>query len=130
VHASSAVIEMSPDEVDAAIRRFEEVLLPRYREISGYKGFTLLLDRENGKGLGVFFWESKEGVFAADDLGVEARQALGGSAHSREVWEVAIDEQNQRHSGASGDGGGGGGGGGPRVCTARAGNIDPRADDA
>ena len=97
MHARSAVIEMSPDKIDAAISQFEDDLLPRYREISGYKGFTLLVNRESGKAFGVSFWESEEGVSASDELGAEARKAMadtgGGSAQSREVWEVALDDQ-------------------------------------
>lgn len=98
MHARSAVIEMTPDKIDAAISQFEDELLPRYREISGYKGFTMLVNRESGKVFGVSFWEGKDGVQASDDLGAEARKGLadtgGGSAQPREVWEVAIDDQS------------------------------------
>lgn len=97
MHARSAVVEMSADKVDAAIRQFEDELLPRYREISGYKGFTLLVDREGGKALGVSFWESADGIEASDALGTQARSQLaetgGGSAQPREVWEVVVDDQ-------------------------------------
>ncbi len=49
MNARSVVFEMSPDKVDDAVRQFEDRVIPRFREISGYKGFTLLVNRENGK---------------------------------------------------------------------------------
>lgn len=97
MHARSVVFEMSPDKVNDAVSQFEEGVIPRFRAISGYKGFTLLVNRESGKVLGVSFWESEEGVNASGELGAEARQTLadtaGASAQSPEVWEVAVDDQ-------------------------------------
>ncbi|MFZ0040459.1 MAG: hypothetical protein WAK93_04070 [Solirubrobacteraceae bacterium] len=97
MHARSAVVELSPDKIDDAIRQFEADVLPRYREISGYKGFTMLVNRESGKAFGVSFWESPDGIKESDELGVKARDDLaatgGGSAQPREVWEVVLDDQ-------------------------------------
>ncbi len=97
MHARSAVIEMSPDKLDDAIKQFEQDALPRYREVSGYKGFTMLVNRDSGKAFGVSFWESEDGIAASDELGEQARADLAdtgdGSAQTREVWEVVLDEQ-------------------------------------
>jgi len=97
MNTRSVVFEMSPDKVDDAVGEFEDGVIPRFREISGYKGFTLLVNRENGKTLGISFWESEDGVNASGDLGAEARRALtataGASAQSPQVWEVAVDDQ-------------------------------------
>jgi len=60
MNARSVVFEMSPDKVDDAVSQFEDGVIPRFREISGYKGFTLLVNRENGKTLGISFWESED----------------------------------------------------------------------
>ncbi len=96
MHARSAVIEMSPDKIDAAIKQFQDEMLPRYREISGYKGFKLFVDREGGKALGVSLWETADGIAASDEVGAQARKGLaetgGGTAQPREVWEVVVDE--------------------------------------
>jgi len=100
MHVRSVMFEMSPDKVNDAVSQFEEGVIPRFRAISGYKGykgFTLLVNRESGKVFGVSFWESEEGVNASGELGAEARQTLadtaGASAQSPEVWEVAVDDQ-------------------------------------
>ncbi len=55
MHARSVVFEMSPDKIDDAVSQFEDGVIPRFREISGYKGFTLLVNRESGKAFGVSF---------------------------------------------------------------------------
>ncbi|MGI8902486.1 MAG: hypothetical protein ACR2IP_02240 [Solirubrobacteraceae bacterium] len=97
MNACSVVFEMSPDKVDDAVSEFEDRVISRFREIAGYEGFALLVNRENGKTFGVSFWESEDGVNASGDLGAEARQALadtaGASAQSPEVWEVAVDDR-------------------------------------
>jgi len=96
MNARSVVFEMSPDKVDDAVSEFEDRVIPRFREISGYQGFTLLVNPESGKTFGVSFWESEDGVNASGDLGAEARQALttaGASAQSPEVWEVAVEDR-------------------------------------
>jgi len=97
MHTRSVVFEMSSNRVDDAVSQFVDGVIPRFREISGYKGLTLLVNRENGKAFGASFWETEEGVNASGDLGAEARQALadaaGASAQKPEVWEVAIDDR-------------------------------------
>jgi heme-degrading monooxygenase HmoA len=97
MHARSGSFEVAPERLDDAIARFEQELIPRYREQSGYKGFSLLVDRESGKVHGLSFWDSEADLQATDDLGEEAREAFrewsgaeGGIV--RKVWEVPIDD--------------------------------------
>jgi hypothetical protein len=97
MHARSGAFQLSTDKLDEAIESFESDLLPRYREASGYKGFTLMADRESGKVLGISFWESEEDRKASDELGQEAREAVqeagdGQSDVVRENWEVVLDD--------------------------------------
>jgi heme-degrading monooxygenase HmoA len=97
MHARTGVIEVSADRMDDALQAFQSEQLPRYREQSGYKGFTMLADRDNGKILGISFWESADDVSASDELGQEARENIKerGGAQSdavREQWEVVIDD--------------------------------------
>jgi heme-degrading monooxygenase HmoA len=97
MHARSGVIEVSADRIDDALEAFKSEQLPRYRDQSGYKGFTMLADRDNGKILGVSFWESADDLRASDELGQEARENIrergGAQAEAvREEWEVVIDD--------------------------------------
>ena len=97
MHARSAVIEMSPDKVDDAVRFWKDEQIPKYREQQGYKGFTLLVNRDSGKALGVSFWESEDALRASDELGQQARAGLAetssGTEQPRENWEVVVDDQ-------------------------------------
>jgi heme-degrading monooxygenase HmoA len=97
MHARSAVIEMSPDKIDDAVNFWKDEQLPKYREQDGYKGFTLLVNRDSGKAFGVSFWETEDALEASDELGKQARAGLAktseGSEQARENWEVALDDQ-------------------------------------
>ena len=97
MHARSGSFQAPPEKLDAAIARFEEELIPRYREQSGYKGFSMLVDRESGDVQGLSFWDSEADLKAADALGDEARRAflefvdVEGAIVPR-IWEVPIDD--------------------------------------
>jgi heme-degrading monooxygenase HmoA len=96
MHARSAVVEVDVDKIDDAVRFWNEEQLPNYRNQPGYKGFTLLVDRESGKLFGVSFWENEEAVRSSDELAQRARSGLAeagqGTEQTRENWEVAIDD--------------------------------------
>ncbi len=97
MHARSAVIEVSSDKIDDAVKFWKDEQLPKYRDQAGYKGFTLLVSRDSGRLFGVSFWESEDAVRASDELGRQARaglaQAGDGTEQPRETWEVAVDDQ-------------------------------------
>lgn len=97
MHARTGTIELSPDRIDDAVAALENEQLPRYRETSGYKGFTVLANRSTGKVIGVSFWESEDDLRASEQLGSEARQTAkdaGGGQDDpvREDWEVLLDD--------------------------------------
>ena len=97
MHARSGAFRLSADKVDDALSSFESEQLPRYKEQDGYKGFTLLADKENGRLLGISFWESEDALHGSDELGQEARDQIKevGEAEAdpeRMDWEVVIDD--------------------------------------
>jgi heme-degrading monooxygenase HmoA len=96
MHARSGQLQVSPDRIDDAVQAIKD-RIPQYREQNGYKGFTVLVNRETGNVFGVSFWESEADRDASDDLGRQAREQAaerGGSqsAPVREAWEVAFDD--------------------------------------
>lgn len=97
MHARSAVVEADVEKIDDAVKFWNEEQLPKYREQSGYKGFTLLVNRETGKMLGVSFWDGEDAVRGSDEMAERARSGLAeaaqGTEQARENWEVAIDDQ-------------------------------------
>jgi heme-degrading monooxygenase HmoA len=97
VHARSGALQLSTDRIDDALEAFRTEHLPRYRQQSGYKGFTLMVNRRTGQMLGVSFWESESDLHGTDELGNEARQDLqarggGEGAIERADWEVVVDD--------------------------------------
>jgi heme-degrading monooxygenase HmoA len=97
MHARSGAFNLSPDKVDDAISAFENEKLPQYKEQDGYKGFTLLADRESGRVLGISFWENEDALRGSDELGEQARAELqergeGETDPQRADWEVVLDD--------------------------------------
>ena len=88
-------ISFSPDQVDDVTAHVRENVVPKYEGTDGFKGFTLLLDRSGGEGIGISFWETEDAMRATEDLAAEARQgaaeAGSGSDQGPQHFEVAID---------------------------------------
>jgi heme-degrading monooxygenase HmoA len=74
MHARMGRITFSPDKADDVTSHVQENVVPRYDDADGFKGFTLLLDRSAGQGVGISFWESEDAMRASDDIGDQARQ--------------------------------------------------------
>jgi heme-degrading monooxygenase HmoA len=96
MHARVTTLQMDPSRIDQAVAELEEEELPRWREIAGFKGFTLLVDRPSGKVIGTSYWESAEKMRASDEAirpGRERAARTGGAAGPPQVelYEVAID---------------------------------------
>ena len=96
MHARVTTIEMDPSRLDQAISELEENELPSWREIDGFRGFTLLADRASGKVIGTSYWDSEEQMNASEDqVGASRQRAAetGGAASGPQVerLEVALD---------------------------------------
>ncbi|MEK6278130.1 MAG: hypothetical protein AABM29_08965 [Actinomycetota bacterium] len=98
MHARSGSFELSTDKLQEAVDAFKDNDLPKYKDQGGYKGFILLVNRQNGKMHGVSFWENESDIQASDELGSTARQRIqdlagGEAAIEREDWEVVVDDE-------------------------------------
>ncbi len=96
MHARVTTIQMDPSRVDDAVQRLRDDDVPQFEQIDGFKGFTLLVDREGGKGVGISFWESAEAMEASEDQVKASRERAaeeGGASEPPQVdlYEVAID---------------------------------------
>ena len=94
--ARTGTLEIAPERIDDAVSAIRDQL-PAYREQGGYKGFTVLADRQRGKVIGISFWESQQDLEASDELGAQARAAAveSGQAQTdavREQFEVVLDD--------------------------------------
>jgi heme-degrading monooxygenase HmoA len=95
MNARTGRISFDPGKADEVERHVRENVVPQYEEKDGFKGFTLMLDRSNGVGIGISFWETEDAMQATDDLGDQARQGAAeageGSDKGPEHFEVVID---------------------------------------
>jgi heme-degrading monooxygenase HmoA len=96
VHARLTTIEMDPARVDEAVAQVEEEDLPTWKDIDGFKGFTLLVDRSSGKVIGTSYWATQEQMQASEDAVADSRQRAadtGGASEAPQVerFEVALD---------------------------------------
>lgn len=96
MHARVTTIEMDPSRIDEAISEIEGTELPSWRDIEGFRGFTLLADRASGKVIGTSYWESETQMDASEDQlkGSRQRAAETGGASSApqvERFAVALD---------------------------------------
>jgi heme-degrading monooxygenase HmoA len=95
MHARAGKVSFSSDKADEVTRHVKENVVPRLQEQDGFKGFTLLLDKSNGEGVGLSFWESEEAMRATEDISKEARSGAAGAGGGEDrgfvSYEVAID---------------------------------------
>ena len=95
MNARMGRVSFSPDRADEVVRHVRENVVPKYEGAEGFKGFTLMLDRARGEGVGISFWDSEDAMNASDAIGDQARrgsaEAGSGSDEGMEHFEVAID---------------------------------------
>jgi heme-degrading monooxygenase HmoA len=95
MHARIGRVSFSPEKADDLVKRLREETVPKLEQAEGFKGFTVLLDRSNGVGLGITFWENEQAMRATEGLSDEARQgaadAGSGQDEGANHYEVAID---------------------------------------
>jgi heme-degrading monooxygenase HmoA len=95
MHARAGRVSFSADKADELVSHVRETIVPKYESSEGFKGFTLLLDRSGGQGIGISFWESEESMQATDSLGDQARQGAAEAGSGRdqgvEHFQVALD---------------------------------------
>jgi heme-degrading monooxygenase HmoA len=96
MHARLTTLQMDAARIDDAVRQLEQEDLPRWREIDGFKGFTVLADRESGKVVGTSYWESEQAMDASEEAVRPSRERAaqtGGATGAPVVerFEVALD---------------------------------------
>lgn len=96
MHARLTTMTMEPDKIDAATKQLEERDLPTFKDLDGFRGFTLYADRSSGKVFGISYWDSEEQMTASEEAVKDSRQRAadtGGASGAPEVsrYEVLLD---------------------------------------
>lgn len=76
MHARMITTYFAPANADQVIRLWKEVALPSAKTQWGFHGGRLLVDRELGRAVSVFLWETEEDALATGE----------GSAHLKTVF--------------------------------------------
>lgn len=83
-----------PGKMEEGIRQFRDAVVPAYESVAGFRGGYMLVDRKNGKLIGVTLWETEADLHATESTSQRLRRAgshaAGGAVHSVEVYEVAV----------------------------------------
>lgn len=95
MHARVNTLQMDPGKIDDAVDALESGGVDQLKAIDGFKGMTVLGDRDSGKSLAITFWESEEALHASEEAVKETRkratEAGGAGDPVIEVYEVVLD---------------------------------------
>lgn len=90
-------LEGSPDRIDESVSKAREEILPRAREVRGWKGIIALADRNSGRVKLITLWESGDALRAseeqADRLREQAADAGGQRIAAVDRYEVAVADR-------------------------------------
>lgn len=99
MHARVSTYAGAGDHVEDAVRSFEGSA-DAVRDLDGFEGAYLLIDRGSGRALTITLWSSEDAVqksrVRADETRAEAAATAGISIESVEVYEVAVQLEPRR----------------------------------
>lgn len=86
---------MDPNTLDEASSQLEREEVPSFKQLDGFKGMTLIGDRESGKTIALTFWESEDAMRASEEAVKDARKRAAETGHAPEPqverFEVLFD---------------------------------------
>lgn len=92
MHARVSTYAGAAEHLDDGIRNFEGSA-DALRELDGFEGAYMLVDRANGRAITITLWSNEDAVAAsterADEVRAEAAGGAGFSIESVEIYEVA-----------------------------------------
>jgi heme-degrading monooxygenase HmoA len=96
MHARMTKLHDVGADVDRAVQTVRDNVIPRAREMEGFKGFLGFVDRESGTFMSFTLWESEEAMraseSAANQLRHETAEQIGAGEPTVKRFEAAIVE--------------------------------------
>lgn len=71
----SRFVGLPPERIEATLQMFQEQHLPALKQLQGYKGVEVLVDRQGGRAVATTYWETQDDLAASDKLASQAREA-------------------------------------------------------
>ncbi len=90
--ANVSTYQGPPDQIDDGIRYAQENILPTLKEVEGFEGIYLLVDRQSDKVLTVTLWESEEALRASEEEANQLRSEHRGQWDQVPTAEVGGQE--------------------------------------
>jgi heme-degrading monooxygenase HmoA len=96
LHTRTTTLDIDPARLDEVIADLEERDVPVFKQLDGFRGFLAMVDRSNGKIVGMSFWDTEDQMKASEEAvtGARDRAARTGGAEAEpevERLEVALD---------------------------------------
>jgi hypothetical protein len=92
MYANVITFQGQPDRMQDIGDYFREHVLPTLQAQAGFQGVTTLVNRENGKLMGISLWESEQtanaAVSAIRQLAAAGATRMGAAQPTRELYEV------------------------------------------
>lgn len=84
-----------PEKVDDGIQHFRETVVSGYKNVAGFKGAYLLVNRQTGRIMGITLWNTEAHMQAtsvtSERLRAAGTQVVGGSTPPAEEYEVVVE---------------------------------------
>ena len=91
LHVSGA-----PEDIEAGAAVYREQVLPYARDAAGFRGYVVLLDRDEERALAISLWTSEEAMLAFEERGQRFRGLVAEASRTElgrvESYEVALLE--------------------------------------
>ncbi len=83
-----------PEKVDDGVRHFRENVVASYKDVAGFKGAYLLVNRKTGKVMGVTLWDTEASMQAtgktSEKLRAAGSQVVSGTTPEPDEYEVVV----------------------------------------
>ena len=95
MQARLVTVQVQPGKIDEAISIYRDSVMPAAKQQKGFKGATLLTDRNTGKGVSVTLWETEADMKTTEASGWWQEQiakfaAVLAMPPVREQFEVSV----------------------------------------
>ena len=96
MYARVSFLEGLPAPLDRLLSEVRDEVLPRAKQMGGFKGMIALGDRHRGKTIGITFWESEEAMRASEEAANQLREESAEAGEDTiagvERYEVGLFE--------------------------------------
>jgi len=102
--ARVTTVQGSPDRIDETTGYARERVLPAMQAQPGFKGMYMLVDRKQGRALGITLWESEEALRATAETAGQMRAGAmeRGATAERTGAEYEVTVEAERRGAGSG----------------------------